>query len=405
MRARPAQCGQTEVTQPMCDSRINVGGLLVAVCLWYACGAGAQVAREGQSELGRPQQELMGAALRAEYPLHRAQGRLQFGLAIYRAHWTLGEPIHLRVYVGNDGPAAVSAPLSLAWPRGFELFVGLQGEELSRWLPLGYPADVVDSGPPVPTTALAPAQGLWREWWVTLTRAQEAEIAAKGGARLLIAAEDRRGAWEGVTTSDQSRTQPLAVQVAMPQGRDAKAYQFLVDHKLVPLPGPDDPGHWLDLQQEEDPLRILGAWTGTKLAFPDDQPWGQEYENGLLVFLGSHRKSVYAPYVHWLVAKMAAGPLGRREGPDPVEAEGADLRIREHYRAVAESGLPGLADQAWYEVANAEWRLGNYQDSIATFERLVHEFAGSPWAAQAREDLPRLRQLAKVADGNETSDQ
>jgi hypothetical protein len=320
----------------------------------------------------------MRAALRAEYPLERQEGTLRFGLAIQRREWTLGEPVHLRVYLRNDGAAPVSAPMALGWPHGFELFVALEGQESARWVPSGYPPDLVHAVTLAPSAPLLPKQAVWCEWWLTLTADQERAVATGGSMKLSVAAEDRCGSWEGRTERQEgARTDPLTVTLTAPRGRDADAYQFLLDRGLVPLPAPTDPGGLLELKKEDGTAR--------------------EYEAGLVRFLYHHPSTVYAPYAHWLVATMAASLFDRREDPDAVEAEAAALRMREHYRAVAESGLPGLSEQAWYEVATAESRLGNREGAIAVLERLVQEFPGSRWAIEAEKSLPLLRRLAKLA--------
>ncbi len=356
--------------------------MLITLPLWAVCGAPFGVRCDAAVAAPRPQDELMRAALRAEYPLQRREGTLQFGLAIESRDWTLGQPVHLRVYLRNDGPTAVSGPTALLWPHGFELFVALEDQELARWLPPGYPADLVEVGPATPSIELPPQQAVWCEWWLTLSAEQERAVAARGSAKLSVAAEDRCGSWEGRTGRQEgARTDPVTGTLTAPRGHNADAYQFLLDHGLAPLPPPNDRGGLLELKREDGTAR--------------------QYEGGLLVFLSNHPNSVYAPYLHWLVATMARAPFRRREGPDAVEAEAVNLRMREHYRAVAERGLPGLTDQAWYKVAGAEWRLDNHEACIATLERLVQQFPGSPWAAEAREDLPRLRQLARARRGNE----
>jgi hypothetical protein len=320
----------------------------------------------------------MRAALRAEYPLQRAEGALQFGLAIESRDWILGQPVHVRVYVRNDGPAAVSAPANLVWPHGYELFVGLEGGELARWLPPGYPPDLTPYAPAMPTVELPAKDAIWCDVWLTLAAEQEAAVAAGGSMKLSVAAEDRCGSWEGRTGRPEgARTDPVTLTLTAPQGRDAKAYQFLLDHALGPLPPPDDPGGWVELKREDGTVR--------------------QYEEQLLLFLWNHPNSVYAPYAHWLVATIVATAGARqRVGPDAIEAEAGNLRLREHYGAVAKSGLPALADEAWSKVASAEWQLAHREAAIAILERLVQQFPDSPWAARARERLPRLRDLARL---------
>ena len=102
----------------------------LALSALYAAALGAS---QPPRAIRYPQDESIRAALRAEYAIQRPEGTLQFGMALQRRDWTLGEPVHLRVYVRNDGAAPVSAPVNLVWPHGFELFVACYHVAGAEW--------------------------------------------------------------------------------------------------------------------------------------------------------------------------------------------------------------------------------------------------------------------------------
>jgi tetratricopeptide (TPR) repeat protein len=283
---------------------------------------------------------------------------IELSLRLDKSVYVLGEPIAVYARLVNPHTQPVKAHDSWGWFRrggarwqggDVELCVYLTrgGKSLDLKRPYGMPYGLRTAGRPCPI----PPGGVRRAKQLIVYGDPRASAFLSGGEVQINLEFRGLGLPQETVTSNRAR-----IAIDKPQGRDADAFRWLSQRRLLPYLG-----------------------YHTFLA-----PLDERLTDGLKAFLAQFAETAYAPYVRWALGQAYFYRKQYAEAR-PVFAELAE----EHAKL-------SIAEDALFLVAECHRRLKQPVEADRLFREVVRTYPQTPASDDAQEALAELARLPEM---------